>query len=427
MNTQNKSNVDIIIIGGGIAGLYSAYKIRKLFPEKSFLLLEKDKKKYLAGRMGNDKFHGVNVVTGAGIGRKEKDKLLIKLLKDLKMMQEISFFPVNPLYANTIKNKIDIMKLIKILRKKYKKYVIKPKKTFGEFAKNILGKELYNDFLISSGYSDYEKADIYEVLYDYGMEDNKGGWTGISIYWKKLIMLITQKIGEEKIKKSTNVKNIEINSDLNFNSNEYYYKIQTNKKIYYCNKIIVATNINTLREIIPKTKQNMFIYNQIRGQEFLRLYGKFSRESIQIMKNYVTGYTIVPGLLQKIIPINANKGVYMIAYSDNNNAKFLKKYITNTKQNCSFFSKLIEKSLGIPSNSINILSIKEYYWETGTHYFSPLKESEYYNTRNEFIKLAQHPDKNMIVVGECVSKNHGWVEGTLQSVEKTLTEKWINL
>jgi len=35
--------VDIIIIGGGIAGLYAAYQIKRLTPPKtSFLILEKN-------------------------------------------------------------------------------------------------------------------------------------------------------------------------------------------------------------------------------------------------------------------------------------------------------------------------------------------------------------------------------------------------
>ena len=36
---------DIIIIGSGISGLYTAYNIKKTFPETSFLVLEKYKNK----------------------------------------------------------------------------------------------------------------------------------------------------------------------------------------------------------------------------------------------------------------------------------------------------------------------------------------------------------------------------------------------
>ena len=38
------TNYDIIIIGSGMAGLFSAYNIQKISPQTSFLILEKYKK-----------------------------------------------------------------------------------------------------------------------------------------------------------------------------------------------------------------------------------------------------------------------------------------------------------------------------------------------------------------------------------------------
>ena len=74
---------DIIIIGSGISGLYSAFNIQKFNPNTSFLVLEKYKKQWIGGRTSNEKFHEVSIVTGAGVGRKKKDKLLIKLMNDI--------------------------------------------------------------------------------------------------------------------------------------------------------------------------------------------------------------------------------------------------------------------------------------------------------------------------------------------------------
>jgi protoporphyrinogen oxidase len=74
---------DIIIVGSGIAGLYSAYNIKKNSPTTTFLILEKYKKQWIGGRTSNDTFYGTEIVTGAGIGRKDKDKLLIKLMNEL--------------------------------------------------------------------------------------------------------------------------------------------------------------------------------------------------------------------------------------------------------------------------------------------------------------------------------------------------------
>ena len=143
------------------------------------------------------------------------------------------------------------------------------------------------------------------------------------------------------------------------------------------------------------------------------------------MKEYVKGYTIVPGPLQKIIPIDQNKGIYMIAYSDNKNAENLKKHISDTEDNRDMFALLVEKSLGIPVNSLKINALKDFYWPVGTHYYKPL-DIKMYCDRDEFIYRAQHPEPNIIVVGEVVSSNQGWTEGALESVKKTLTKSWLH-
>ena len=44
---------------------------------------------------------------------------------------------------------------------------------------------------------------------------------------------------------------------------------------------IIASTIDTVKKLLP----NYPIYNEIKGQTFLRLYGKFTGCSIEIMKN----------------------------------------------------------------------------------------------------------------------------------------------
>ena len=136
------------------------------------------------------------------------------------------------------------------------------------------------------------------------------------------------------------------------------------------------------------------------------------------MQQYVPHYTIVPGPLQKIIPIDATKGVYMIAYSDNANAIALKEHLKNTAENRALYCDLIEQSLGIPNGSLQLIAIKDYYWPIGTHYYEPLRPP--FKNRDAFLKVAQHPEKNLFIVGEAVSRYQGWVEGALESVEAIL-------
>ena len=142
------------------------------------------------------------------------------------------------------------------------------------------------------------------------------------------------------------------------------------------------------------------------------------------MKEYVKDYTCVPGPLQKMIPMNPDKGVYMIAYNDNANTLLLKDNLENTEKNRDLYCELLEKSLGIPNGSLHLVAIKGFYWPIGTHYYKPLNQ-KIYKDRDEFIDIAQHAEKGILVVGEVVSQNQGWTEGALESVKAVLTKKWI--
>lgn len=408
---------DIIIIGSGIAGLYAAYNIQKMSPSTSFIILEKYKQNWIGGRTSNDTFYGTQVVTGAGIGRKTKDKLLIHLLNELDLPYED--FSFKPYYSSQMDTIVDVKKVIEYLKTVYNKNKKRKRITFKEFAKPELGDKLYNDFLVSAGYTDYENEDAFDVIENYGMDDNACCWKGLYINWKQLVTTLRNKIGPGKIKTSMNVVSIKKARD-----EPCLFSVETDKEIVFeSNKVIVATTIDSIKQIVPGASNKDSIYNEIHGQNFLRLYGKFSKKSTEIMKEYVKGYTIVPGPLQKIIPMNENKGVYMIAYSDNENASLLKKYLEDTPKNRETFCYLLEKALGIPNNSLDLIAIKDYYWPIGTHYYTPL--SNKYENREEFIRKAQHPENGILVVGEVVSNNQGWVNGALSSVKAVLNKKWV--
>ena len=109
---MNNREYDIIIIGSGMSGLYSAYNIKKISPNTSFLILEKYKKQMIGGRTSNEQFYGTEIVTGAGIGRKSKDKLLHKLLLDLGF--DLPEYTVNPHYSKMM-DKVDVKKIMSYL------------------------------------------------------------------------------------------------------------------------------------------------------------------------------------------------------------------------------------------------------------------------------------------------------------------------
>ena len=319
-------------------------------------------------------------------------------------------------YSKTIPNVINIPKTIHFLRKQYKELSPPPYITFQQFAKHVLGEQLYIDFTITAGYTDYEKEDVYEVLYHYGMEDNSPNWVSLIVPWKKMVLRLCEIIGMSNVKYKHNVTNIL--------PQEYGYKIVTDKGVYFTNKVIVATNINSILKLVPGASAANSLYKEIAGQPFLRVYGKFDNRSTEIMKQFVPTQTIVPGPLHKLIPFE--NGVFMIAYTDNEGALSLKDHLENNSKNRQLFEQLLELSLGIPPDSLHLIAIKGYYWPIGTHYYKPAANNNTFSSRKEFIKRVQHPFPNMLVVGEVVSRDQGWTEGALDSVNVVLTKKWIN-
>ena len=386
---------DFIIIGAGIAGLYAAYRIQKLHPKAKVLILEREPR--IGGRMGTVRFHSVDIAIGAGIGRKKKDTLLIKLLKDLNI--PFREFTVNSQNAPTIGSPVDVGKVFRQLKNEYKKQQPCKPMTFRQFALPILGASVYKNFLICSGYTDYEKEDVYETLYHYGMDDNTNGWTGLSIPWNEVIENLVKQVS---VKTSQNIVKIE-------HSDEDRFSVINDKEVKYeTRKIILASTIDTVRQLLPGNP----IYKRIKGQPFLRIYGHFDKKSNSLMREHASMTTVLPGVLHRIIPMDIEKGVYMIAYTDNQGAEALESHSENTPENRDYLCRLLEKSLGLENQVLHLTAIRSFYWDIGTHYFA--------RGETDILYEVQHPIDNIFVVGEMASHNQGWVEGALESVDSLL-------
>ena len=432
MSTFTSSYYDVIIIGSGMAGLYAALKVKKLAPKLSFLVVEKYDT--YGGKSYNEDFENTSVVTGAGIGRLHKDKLLLSLMHKFKI--PIQTFETGHNFVASLEPichgivKSTFMELKHIYNKTHATHT-----TFKKFATDILGEKKYDEFVMCAGYTDYENEDAYDVLYHYGFDDNYNRWIGFSVPWKKLVDKIVDKLESSSRHIRHIINNTEVTRITKYDN--AYFEVTTkhpryplhhpqSKKKYYCEKVVIATDIDGIKHLIqhsstiPSAISNL--YSQIKGQPFLRLYAKFSHESIPHLKEKIQGVTIIPGPMQKVIPMDQDHGVYMIVYSDNADAEFFKKYFKNNEKNRTTLNTLLENSMDL-KGKLRIENIKDFYWKNGTHYYTPLTGE--FDTRQEFIKKAQHPDANILVVGEVISLHQGWVEGALESVEKTLTKDWL--
>ena len=109
-----------------------------------------------------------------------------------------------------------------------------------------------------------------------------------------------------------------------------------------------------------------------------------------------------------------NDNILMASYSNSQKADFWKNIKSKSK-----LKSIVEKKLKaiVPTTSkIDDIYIK--YWNEGIHYFKPLKKY----TIKELIKKLENPTNNFYVCGEMVSYRQGWVEGSLESIKRVVSD-----
>lgn len=369
---------DIIVIGGGISSLYTAYKLLNKKPDLKLLVLEKSS--HLGGRTWKEHFANTRVVVGAGILRKDKDNIAMELVKELKIPYNESKHPKSYILPFNVNVKEIFMKL-----KKY--YKDKPENiTFKKFATKHIGVELYKQFRIQSGFTDYDNQNVYDTLYNYSFDDNYSNNTAVFLDWVLLIEGLKNAL--KKYNNFTLHTNVTVKKVLYDN----HYIVNTNKKDYEANIVINGTDVDSFRKIFNSLLP-MKLYNIIQGQPFLLVYAKISKSSIPIMANYIKGFTICMPPINKIIPISSS--VYLISYCDNINAVKLKPYVKNKK----YLSNLVKNTLNMKED-IKIISLH--------HYYKPHNIDNFHNK-------VLNPMDNLYVVGEMIAVKQGWINGALST------------
>jgi hypothetical protein len=233
-------------------------------------------------------------------------------------------------------------------------------------------------------------------------------WKAVSIKWQQFVDKLTHKVRADLEMTVVNIQRIQLED---FEESTYFLVMarhrQNLKNIYYsCEKLIMATTVNAVQKLIPEKES---LYQNIKGQPFFRVYGKIESE-----EPLATSTIVTQNVLRKVIPIK--DGIYMIAYNDNQNAVTLYNNWLGLKtkaQRIAFFTLRLQEVF--PGKKFKLVDIVESFWNIGTHYFLPSAMN-----RRTFLKQAQNPFPNLLVVGEMVSTHQGWVEGALESVDNVI-------
>jgi len=372
---------DYCFIGAGISVLYCAYHLKKKNPTISIVILEKENR--IGGRVYPVNFDGTTVLMGSGVGRMATDILLLEWLIDLGI--EIVEFKKEFENQDSDFLKSCIKKLQKNKENyRYDRHLV----NFQNYATSILGAEDYEKFKSNASFTDFEEADFLDTVDCYGFIDLIPVGTNYSIPWKLVL---------EKAIKFIGIENFILNAEVfSISSNKVNYKLKnlTTKNIE-AKKIISCCPVPVLKKLYPENK----LLDNIGTQTFMRIYAYLDKP-LPIQNYYVTH-----NILQKIIPINPDRNLYMIAYSDN---KYADKCNELTK-------KELEQYLDILfDGEFKIRKMKKHYWEVGTHFFYPLEKT--FSSRDNYIAKVQNKIPNHWVIGEAFSNNQGWCEGALESV-----------
>ena len=377
---------DYIIIGGGISGLYNAYLLNKNY---NVLVLEKND--YIGGRIKEVKFHNTIIKLGAGVSQ-GKNINVLNLLKQLKVPYTMGS-GIKSIISKD--NNFDINNAIKLIKAKYKEVnnndIITL--TFGQFLEKYFGKKFKSNYIKYSGYTDYINGDItYHIKY-YPIEDHLTKRIDmVYLQWTDLINKLKQNL---TIKLNTDVTNV-------YKDNNYC--VCTKDTIYYSKKIIFALTINPLNHLIKKLNTGINYKKYIGVVKYMRIY-TFHKNGHNFKNDKISGYNILvdKNPLQKVIVISDK--ILMAVYCDGKNALYWNKMnVVELKKKLLFWLRKIEV------NTTEVDDVLCKFWDEAVHYYKPNKDIK------ALVKKLQNPSKNVYVIGEVVSLRHGWVEGSINSV-----------
>lgn len=104
----------------------------------------------------------------------------------------------------------------------------------------------------------------------------------------------------------------------------------------------------------------------------------------------------------------------MIGYNDNQDAdEAFDDFTTLTET--QLYDKISSELKRIFKFDAAVQFAKIAYWPDGTTYYKPLPIT--FRDREEWLEKARNPVDNIYFVGEGFSRNQGWVQGSLESVD----------
>lgn len=408
-NLFSNYNYDIIIIGGGITGVFLTYKLAET--GLKIILFETENK--LGGRINTIKENNIQFEAGASRIHSSHSKILT-LIEELglsdnkyKLHDKIDTV-LRTKKNNSVYNTPLNLNLKELLNKSYELSLGLKKEdllniSYEQYLLNIYDFETSQFIKHSFGYdSEFESMNAYTALLmfkeDFFKDDNyyslKGG----------LSQIINNM--NTKLKDKTNVT-IKLNCSIKEISDKY---IITNKNIKFTfNHLISTIPSNKLKNIVF-FNDKLDLLNSVKSIPLLRIYLKYNEVWF---RNIIK--TTTDNNLRCIIPIDYDNGLIMISYTDGKYAEMWKNCHSNGDD--YLIDKLHKQIFDLYKiNPPKPESVHFHYWDSGFHTWMPGYNSE--NISKQILK--PYDDKEIYICGESYSMKQGWIEGSLKTAFKVI-------
>lgn len=438
---HNAKNYDLVILGGGISGLYTLYKLSKTFSHLKILLLESGER--YGGRIYSYKetIDSEDYVMDLGAGRLgHHHKLINELINELGLKPKIVDIPNTKTYIEVTENN-------KVHEKTRYKDTIMTKLTnfffsplVSKLGKSVLQKFYLSELLkkyVSASFSqkvasvfeyssDLNELNAYDAIgyfkYDYNKESTfftlNGGLGQIIDHLLAAIKKTrAYKQNNIQIQNLSNVENVTHNNNTNlFSINVSNYKKST-LETHYCHHLICALPKKSLEKltIFKPLLRELDSINSINLVRIFEVYNKTNGESwFKNIKKTITNTHI-----QFVIPISSNNGLIMSSYSDCANAKYWNNLLA--KKGLDYVKQTLNNTLNQLFSIYNISVppskyIKLYFWDAGVANWKKNVDSDYLS-----YKLL-NPLSNVYIIGENYSKYQAWCEGALMTSENCIAK-----
>ena len=399
---------NVIIVGGGMSGLYAAYKLLKKDSNMQITILEASDR--IGGRVYTISNKALFYEGGAG-RFSQTHKNLLKLIKELNLSDHIYPMGTAKSYIKdtTILSDFNEEKYIRALEKAaltQKKGELMSK-TLLMFMREVLKPSEVDDLIYAFGYeSEFRVCNAYHGIQSlkrefmaniqhFGMKD------GLSTVVNKL---------KEHLETHPNVKILTnwIVEDINpktMNVIGQTSRLQANK-IIIC---VTKDKLSKFKTLLDFDSELTSYLTHINSQPLYRIYAKFPASPTKPAWFQDLSRICTNNALRHIIPINPKTGLIMISYTDGDWAQTWKQFSskkTLEKEIIKHLKLLFPKKLIPDPEWIDAL-----YWDHAVHYPGP-----------NYKPYTQPHANKYIVCGEMMIP-HGWVEGALMSVEKVFKVK----